>query len=56
MINLIFDSGPVLMQSYPQVSIKYVQPEELAPFDREGAASANVNTPGDFQKITSALG
>lgn len=36
---------------YPQISIRYVSPEELAPFDRDGRAFLNLNTPQEYAKI-----
>lgn len=36
---------------YPQIKIRYVPPEELASFDRDGRAFVNVNTPEEFAKI-----
>ena len=36
---------------YPQINVRYVTTEELAPFDRDGRAFLNVNTPEEFARI-----
>ena len=36
---------------YPQINIRYVPPEELAPLDRDGKAFLNLNTPEEFATI-----
>ncbi len=36
---------------YPQVSIRHVPSEELAPLDREGTSFLNINTPGEFARL-----
>ena len=36
---------------YPQINIRYVPPEELAPLDRDGKAFRNLNTPQEFARI-----
>jgi len=36
---------------YPQIRVRYVQPEELAPLDRDGRAFMNLNTPDEYAKI-----
>lgn len=35
---------------YPQVKIRYVPPEELAPLDADGRAFLNLNTPEEFAR------
>jgi len=36
---------------YPQVRVRYAADEELAPFDRDGRAFMNVNTPEEFARL-----
>ena len=36
---------------YPQINIRHVPPEELAPLDRDGKAFWNLNTPEEFASI-----
>ena len=36
---------------YPQVSVRYVPSEELAPLDKEGTSFLNINTPEDFARL-----
>ena len=35
----------------PQVRVRYVKDEELAPLDRDGRSFVNVNTPAEYEKI-----
>jgi len=37
---------------YPRVRVRYVPHEELNNLDRDGKAFLNINTPGEFAKIT----
>lgn len=36
---------------YPQVRIRYVPGEELAPLDKEGTSFLNINTPEEFARL-----
>jgi len=40
---------------YPQIRVRYVPPEELAPFDPDGRAFLNLNTPEEFARIGEEL-
>lgn len=40
---------------YPQVHIRYVPGEELAPLDKEGKSFLNVNTPEEFARLEKRL-
>ncbi len=51
-IKAQLDSGEFCAFSYyPQVNVRYVPPQELAPFDRDGKAFLNLNTPEEFASI-----
>jgi len=40
---------------YPQVRIRYVPSEELAPLDKEGKSFLNINTPEEFARLEKRL-
>ena len=51
-IKALLDRGEFCAYAYyPEIRVRYVPPEELAPFDRDGRAFINVNTPEEFAKI-----
>lgn len=51
-IRSLLESGNLCVYDfYPQVEVRYVTPEELAPFDREGRAFLNINTPEQFERV-----
>ena len=51
-IRAQLDSGEFCAYAYyPQIRVRYVPPEELARFDRDGRAFLNLNTPEEFAKI-----
>ena len=51
-IKALLDRGEFCAYAYyPQIRVRYVPPEELAHFDRDGRAFLNVNTPEEFAKI-----
>jgi len=36
---------------FPQINVRYVEPEEIRRFDRHGRSFANINTPDDLAKF-----
>jgi len=51
-IKALLDRGEFCAYAYyPQIRVRYVTPEELAPLDPEGRAFLNLNTPEDLAKI-----
>jgi molybdenum cofactor guanylyltransferase len=51
-IKALLESGECCAYAYyPQIRVRYVPPEELAPFDRDGKAFLNLNTPEEFAKL-----
>jgi len=51
-IKAQLDSGEFCAFAYyPQIRVRYVLPEELARFDRDGRAFLNLNTPEEYAKI-----
>ncbi|GFE59876.1 molybdenum cofactor guanylyltransferase [Geobacter sp. AOG2] len=51
-IRELLESGECCAYGYySQVRVRYVAYRELAPFDRDGTAFLNVNTPEEFAKI-----
>lgn len=54
-IKALLDRGEFCAYAYyPEIRVRYVPPEELAPLDRDGRAFINVNTPEEFAKIGGA--
>jgi molybdenum cofactor guanylyltransferase len=52
-IKALLDRGEFCAYAYyPQIRVRYVPPEELAPFDPDGRAFLNLNTPEEFARIT----
>lgn len=51
-IKELLDRGEFCAYAYyPQIRVRFVPPEELAPFDRDRRAFLNVNTPEEFARI-----
>ena len=51
-IKALLDRGEFCAYAYyPEIRVRYVPPEELAPFDPDGRAFLNLNTPEEFAKI-----
>ncbi|OGU08009.1 MAG: molybdenum cofactor guanylyltransferase [Geobacteraceae bacterium GWC2_58_44] len=54
-IKRLLDRGEFCAYAYyPEIRVRYVPPDELAPFDRDGRAFLNLNTPEEFAKIGGA--
>lgn len=54
-IKALLDSGECCAYAYyPQIRVRHVLPEELAPFDPKGIAFLNLNTPEELAKIGGA--
>ena len=51
-VKALLDAGEFCAYAYyPQIRVRYVPPEELTPFGRDGRAFLNLNTPEEFAKI-----
>ena len=51
-IKALLDAGEFCAYAYyPQIRVRYVPTEELAPFDLDGRAFLNLNTPEEFARI-----
>ena len=51
-MRVLLESGNFCAYGYyPNVRVRYVKGEELAPLDRDGRSFVNVNTPEEFEKI-----
>jgi molybdopterin-guanine dinucleotide biosynthesis protein A len=51
MRNLLESGNMRIRDLYPKVTVRYVQSQELARFDRDGRSFVNVNTPEEFTNI-----
>ncbi|MHB8771006.1 MAG: molybdenum cofactor guanylyltransferase [Syntrophales bacterium] len=55
MRNLLESDNRRIRDFYPHVSVRYVEQEELADFDRVGRSFVNINTPEELKKAEEAL-
>lgn len=48
--TLLQSGGGRIIEFYPQVNVRYLEPDEIALFDPEGLSFFNINTPGDWER------
>jgi molybdenum cofactor guanylyltransferase len=48
--SLLQSGGGRIVEFYPQINVRYLEPDEIALFDPQGLSFFNINTPQDWER------